>query len=443
MRCAAHDAAAASALVAAAAAAAAYCLAATRFFCATRAIILPPHKHAAMVLARSDFVLVQLASAFMVYNGAAMQEVAILQVVFWISRLLLLLVADADLSTYTSSINETYFLDKVVWVTGASSGIGECLAYELSRMGAIVVLSARRRDELERVRSACGGKNKDKHAVLPLDVLDCIKPAASGSDAAAAVAARALKLHGRIDILVNNAGRSQRALAEATPWSVDREIMELNYTATVALTKAVLPHMIKAKAGHIVNTNSVAGKMGSPCSSGYAASKHALQGFMDSLRMEVYDSNIVITNICPGPVQSNITAAAFTHTPGKSMGSLEAQTADKHRMATRRCCIHMLKAMSNQLAESWISKHPVLLFAYMNNYLPTLTKIVAAKIGNKKVGKRASTHPTPYTSHLTPRTSHLTPHTSHLTPHTSHLTPHTSHLTPHTSHATGSRVQSR
>lgn len=314
-----------------------------------------------------------------------MQEVAILQAVFWISRLLLLLVADADLSTYTSSMNEAYFVDKVVWITGASSGIGEGLAYELSRMGAILVLSARRRDELERVRGACVGKNKDKHTVLPLDVLDCIKPSPTRDDPAAAAAARAMQCHGRVDILINNAGRSQRALAEATPWSVDREIMELNYTATVALTKALLPHMIKAKKGQIVNTSSVAGKMGSPCSSGYAASKHALQGFMDSLRMEVYDSNISITNICPGPVQSNITQAAFTHTPGKSMGSIEAQTADKHRMATRRCCVLMLKAISHQFAESWISQHPVLLFTYMNNYLPTLTKIVASRIGNKKV----------------------------------------------------------
>ena len=140
-------------------------------------------------------------------------------------------------------------------------------------MGAILILSARRRDELQvgpslpslateipsyftqRVRSACTGKNQDKHTVLPLDMLDLIKSAQPGDNAAAALAARAAAFHGRIDVFINNAGRSQRALAEATPWIVDREIMELNYTSSVALTKALLPYMIKAKKGHIVNTS--------------------------------------------------------------------------------------------------------------------------------------------------------------------------------------------
>ena len=195
---------------------------------------------------------------------------------------------------------ERRFDGQVVWITGASSGIGAALAEEFARDGARLILSARRRVELEQVASRCGGEP----LILPLDL--------GRSDEFASHVSAVLAHFGRIDVLVHNGGVSQRSRALDTHLDVDRRIMEVNYFGAVALTKAVLPTMLKASSGHIVVVSSVMGKLGTPLRSAYAASKHALHGFFDCLRAEIADHGVFVTLICPGYVRTDISKNALT-----------------------------------------------------------------------------------------------------------------------------------
>ena len=193
------------------------------------------------------------------------------------------------------------FAGKVVWITGASSGIGEALAAAFAREGAMLVLSSRRADGLERVR--LGLARAGEHFCLPLDLAQ--------SAAFPALAAQVLEKFGRVDILVNNGGVSQRALAADTLPEVERAMMEVNYFGTVALTKAVLPSMLARGAGQVVVISSVMGYIGTPGRSTYAASKHALHGYFDSLRAEVWKTGLKVTLVCPGYVRTNVSDNAL------------------------------------------------------------------------------------------------------------------------------------
>ena len=216
---------------------------------------------------------------------------------------------------------------KVVWLTGASSGIGEALAYDLATRGAMLVLSARRAEELERVKARC--QRPGNHMILPLDLADW-------TDFAAKVAEVEARF-GHIDILFNNAGISQRSLARDTTIDVDRRLMEVNYLGTVALTKTVLPSMLRRKQGHIATITSVAGKLGTPMRSGYAASKHALHGFFDSLRAEVWRENVRISLICPGFIKTNLPLVALTGdgSPQGKMDNAQAKGMEPADFARR------------------------------------------------------------------------------------------------------------
>lgn len=193
------------------------------------------------------------------------------------------------------------FRDSVVWVTGASSGIGEATARRFHAEGAHVVISARRTAELERVAESCG--DGGYIMVLPFDVTD---------EKAVSAAVRAvMSRFGRVDILFNNAGITQRARVADAGLPVYRTMMDVNFFGPLMLTKAVLPSMLERKRGHIVCTTSVAGKYGSPMRSGYNAAKHAAHGFFDSLREEVSDSGIDVTLIVPGAVRTNVSINAL------------------------------------------------------------------------------------------------------------------------------------
>ena len=192
--------------------------------------------------------------------------------------------------------------DRIVWITGASSGIGEALAYTLSDRGARLILSARRIEELERVRSAC--IHPDRHTTTPLDLADADTLRAAAED----VRDRA----GPVDVMIHNGGISQRSLVQDTDLSVDRRIMEVNYFGAVTLTKLVLPTMLERERGHFVVVSSVVGKFGTSKRSAYAASKHALHGYFASLRAEVYDDGVRVTIVCPGFVKTNVAHNALT-----------------------------------------------------------------------------------------------------------------------------------
>lgn len=258
--------------------------------------------------------------------------------------------------------------DKNIWITGASSGIGEYFAYECARAGARVILSARRADQLEAVAKKCQGPHKP--IVVPMDMLDIPNHAS--------VLKSVLDQVGHIDILLLNAGRTQRALAESTALEVTREMMELNFFAQVALTNHVLPHFLSRRSGHFVVTSSVAGKMFVPVSSSYGATKHAIQGYYDSLRSEVCDRGIDVTLICPGPVESEIANNSFSGVPGQ-----KGQTGEQNqkKMPTARCAYLMAIAVASKLDEVWISKHPVLLALYIYSYMPTIGRRLSKWIG--------------------------------------------------------------
>ncbi|RMG86413.1 MAG: SDR family oxidoreductase [Bacteroidetes bacterium] len=208
------------------------------------------------------------------------------------------------------------FQNKTVWITGASSGIGEALAIEFARLGANVVLSARNREALARVADNCAGAGKT--LILPLDL------AQTGSFAPAVE--KVLQTMGRIDILVNNAGISQRSLVKDTDLSVYEKLIRVNLLGTIALTKAVLPHFIENQSGHFVVVTSMAGKFATPLRSGYAASKHGLHGFFNALRLEHHDDHIRVMLITPGFVRTNISLNALT-ADGSKQNKMDAGQA--------------------------------------------------------------------------------------------------------------------
>lgn len=212
------------------------------------------------------------------------------------------------------------FEEKIVWITGASSGIGEALAVAFSAEGARLVLSARNAEELERVRRSCA--HPDRHLVRPLDLTD--------GDAIAAAAEEVLRAMGRVDVLVHSGGVSQRSLASETDLATDRAIMELNYFGTIALTKAVLPSMLARGEGHIVPISSVIGYVGVPLRSAYAASKHALHGFFNALRAETSKHGIHVTIVCPGYVRTKVSENAL-----RGDGSRHGQLDETHANAMR------------------------------------------------------------------------------------------------------------
>lgn len=246
------------------------------------------------------------------------------------------------------------YTGKVIWITGASSGIGEALAQTLAKEGAIIVLSARRETELHRV-----AKSLDTSAqsmILPLDLADT----SNAADLAKQVADK----FGRIDVLINNGGISQRSLAKDTPVEIDRKIMEVNYFGQVALTKAVLPYMLKQKSGHIVVMSSISGKFGFYLRTAYAASKHALHGFFESLRLENEEYGIKVTMAVPGKIQSNISLHALKE-DGTKHGVMDQ--SQEEGMPALECAAIIINAMKNNKEEIlvgnkeikavWIKRH--------------------------------------------------------------------------------------
>ncbi|XP_016366530.1 dehydrogenase/reductase SDR family member 7 [Sinocyclocheilus rhinocerous] len=302
--------------------------------------------------------------------------------VYLLTQFIRFIFADADLTLLWAArfgnSPELKLRGKVVWITGASSGIGEELSYQLAALGARLVLSARRENELDRVKRTCLERFslKDEDIlVLPLDLLD------RGSHQEKTAAA--LKHFGDIDVLINNGGRTQRSLCTEADVDVYQALMELNYLGTVSITKQVLPHMIRRGSGIIATISSVAGFVGVPLATGYAASKHAVQGFFNSLRTELTDyPNITISTICPGPVISSIIQNAFTEELSKPVATAGDQT---HKMSTERCVQLTLVGLANRVKEMWIAEQPFLLFCYLWQYIPTLAWYLTNILGKKRV----------------------------------------------------------
>ena len=223
------------------------------------------------------------------------------------------------------------FREKVVWITGASSGIGEALAYRVHDEGGLLTLSARREEELERVAARCRSREP---MVLPLDVT-------SENDVAEATA-RVFERFGRIDILINNAGLTHRGPVVDTDQAVFRRVMDVNFFGPLLLTKAVLPSMIRRKSGHIVVVTSIAAKYSSSNRAGYNAAKHAAHGLFNALREEVVEHGIGVTLVAPGPVRTSISINALT-TDGSRHGKMDAFL--ERGLAPETCASHILDAV--------------------------------------------------------------------------------------------------
>jgi dehydrogenase/reductase SDR family protein 7B len=207
--------------------------------------------------------------------------------------------------------------NKIFWVTGASSGIGKAVVYELLKREATVIASSNLADELEEVKKNCSEKTHLLSTVI-FDLADT-------NDIEKIVAQQYTK-HGRIDVLINLGGVSQRSKITETPLWLDRKIMEINYFGTIALSKALLPYMIKQGSGHIMATSSIAGRFGFPLRSAYSASKQALHGFFETLHIENRENNVKATMIIPGRVRTNISFNALTAT-GSIHGKLDSGQA--------------------------------------------------------------------------------------------------------------------
>ncbi len=251
------------------------------------------------------------------------------------------------------------FAEKVVWITGASSGIGEALACLLRSRGAKLVVSSNEADELLRVKRRCADH---EHTVLalPLDLTEF--------DSFEQKAGEVVRTFGKIDILVNNGGISHRSTVKDTSVDVLRKVMDVDFTGHAALTRAVLPHMLSRKSGHIVVTSSLAGKMSFPTRAVYCAAKHALQGFFNALRAEVWRDNIVVTLICPAGVRTRIGYSSLTGSGGKY------GRTDRHIEAglTPEACAELIvNAIRRKKAEVWIGRFSQRYPAYIARFLPS------------------------------------------------------------------------
>ena len=238
------------------------------------------------------------------------------------------------------------YSNKVAWVTGASSGIGVEMVKQLEVSGAKVILSSRNTEKLEEIRKEL--KHPDKHVVLALDLED--------SSNFEQLAAQVFAKYGQIDFLFNNGGLSQRSNVRETPIEVDRRIMEINYFGNIALTKAVLPFMEKQGSGHIVVISSIAGKFGFFLRSAYSASKHALHGFYESLRLEEEQFGINVTIACPGKINTEISLNAL-NSSGKQHGEMDHN--QETGMSAEECVSILLNAVFKNKKEVLIGNKEI------------------------------------------------------------------------------------
>jgi dehydrogenase/reductase SDR family protein 7B len=259
------------------------------------------------------------------------------------------------------------FAGKVAWITGASSGIGEALVHEFLLNGAIVIASSNDSAGLERVRSECDG-NGEMLFCVPFDLADT-----SGIES---LVKQTYDKLGRIDYLVNIGGVSQRARIEETPLWLDRKIFEINYFGTIAISKAVLPYMVKQRTGHILATSSISGRFGFPLRSAYSASKQALHGFIETLYLENKQFNIRASVIIPGRVRTAISMHALDSS-GREHGKLDDGQA-KGLMPAQAARI-IINGIQKNKREILVGKSELLIL-HIRRYFPWLFFRIADKI---------------------------------------------------------------
>ena len=255
-----------------------------------------------------------------------------------------------------------------IWITGASSGIGEACAFRYAEQGARLILTSSSAERLETVAAKCRELGASEVAVLPYDL--------SATDGIDTLVKNAWTEFNGIDIVMLNAGISQRTNVEDTSMDMVRKIMEINYFAPVAISKALLPKMVSAGGGKIAVTTSIAGKFGFPLRCGYSSSKFALYGFFETLQAEYYNAGIKVTIVCPGRVNTNISRYALDK-GGKPHGVMDPGQAGG--MSAEKAAQIITRAISKGKREVLVGRKE-LLMVYIKRFFPALCSSLARKI---------------------------------------------------------------
>ncbi|XP_023546508.1 dehydrogenase/reductase SDR family member 7 isoform X2 [Cucurbita pepo subsp. pepo] len=302
-------------------------------------------------------------------------------VFFWVSFFLLLLLllfkfatAHGDFTLMSKKhVKREEIEDKVVWITGASRGIGEVLAKQLAGLGAKLIISARDEAGLERVKNELSGKFAPNEVkVLPLDL-------SSGENKLkeAVEIAESLFPGSGVDYMIHNAAFER---PKSTALDVSEESMkttfDVNVLGTISLTRLLTPRMLQRGQGHFVVMSSAAGKTPAPGQAVYSASKHALNGYFHSLRSELYHKGIRVTVVCPGPIETST---------GSGAEAIGKKGTSEKRLSSERCAQLTIIAASHNLKEVWISSQPVLAVMYLVQYMPTIGYWLMDKIGGNRV----------------------------------------------------------
>lgn len=255
-----------------------------------------------------------------------------------------------------------------VWITGASSGIGEACAYRYAEEGARLVLTSSSLDRLQPVAAGCREKGAAEVAVLPCDLGD-----PSGLEK---LVEEAWKAFGGIDIAFLNAGISQRTCIEDTSMEMIRKIMEIDYFAPVAIAKGLLPRMLEAGGGSIAVTTSIAGRFGFPLRCGYSSAKFALYGFFETMQAEYASKGICVTIVCPGRVRTNISLRALDK-GGKQHGQMDPGQAGG--LAADKAAQTIVRAIARGRREVLVGRKE-LVMVYIKRFFPGLCARLARRI---------------------------------------------------------------
>ncbi|WP_294080383.1 SDR family oxidoreductase [Proteiniphilum sp. UBA5384] len=256
---------------------------------------------------------------------------------------------------------------KNIWITGASSGIGEACAYRYARQGTNLVLTATRADKLVEVREECIRLGA-QCTILPYDLTD-LEHIDELTD-------KAVAAFGKIDIVFLNAGISQRSKILETDGLVDEKIMTVNFFAPVKIAKRLLPDMIEQQGGTIAVTSSISGKFGFPLRSAYASSKFALYGFFETLHAEYYDRNIRVVMVCPGRIKTNISYNALEADGRKHARMDEGQD---NGISADKAAKKIVNAIEKRKPEVLVGGKE-LLMVHIKRFFPGLARKMVRKI---------------------------------------------------------------
>lgn len=260
--------------------------------------------------------------------------------------------------------------DKVVVITGGSSGIGKALAFEFGIRGSKILITGRNEEELAGTVQALRAKGVIAHSLRA----DVTLPEDNRK-----MAEEAVRLYSGIDVLINNAGISMRAIFEEVDPEVIRKVMDINFFGVIYATKYCLPEIIKRR-GSVVGISSIAGFRGLPARTGYSSSKFALNGFLESLRTELLDTGVHVLTACPGFTASNIRKRSLT-LDGTSQG--ESPRKEEKMMTAEECAAHIYRATVKRKRTLVLTLQGKLV-VFLNKWLPGLTDRMVYNVMRKE-----------------------------------------------------------